>query len=70
MPAIHKQLLTDEDGQPVGVLIPYQDWLRIEQELIRLEDTSNAARLQRYAGVLRLKQDPLDYQRQCREEWT
>jgi hypothetical protein len=30
---IHKQLVTDEEGRPVGVLIPYDEWLRIEQQL-------------------------------------
>ena len=33
MSAIHKQLVTDEEGRPVGVLIPYEEWLRIEQQL-------------------------------------
>ena len=31
MSTIHKQLVTDEEGRPVGVLIPYEEWLRIEQ---------------------------------------
>ena len=33
MSTIHKQLVTDEEGRPVGVLIPYEEWLRIEQQL-------------------------------------
>jgi hypothetical protein len=33
MSTIHKQLVTDEDGRPVGVLIPYEEWLHIEQQL-------------------------------------
>ena len=27
MSTIHKQLVTDEEGRPVGVLIPYEEWL-------------------------------------------
>jgi len=33
MTSIHKQILTDPDGKPVHVVIPYQQWKLIEQRL-------------------------------------
>ena len=71
MQEIHKQILSDENGEPVGVLIPYREWLTIEEKLgASSKDTASAKHLQRYAGIIRLTQDPLDYQRQIRDEWA
>lgn len=70
MQTIHKQILTDENGKPISVLIPYREWLAIEQQLGTLKDTANAAHLQRYAGTVQIQQDPLAYQKQIRGEWT
>ncbi len=69
MHAIQKTILTDEDGQPIGVLIPFQEWQAIEERLNRLAAPSNAEGLQCHAGTIRLRTDPLAYQRQCRAEW-
>jgi hypothetical protein len=70
MQTIHKQILTNENGEPVGVLIPYQEWLDIEKKLdASTEGKASAKNLQRYAGSIRLKKDPLKYQQQIRDEW-
>lgn len=66
---IHKRLVTDENGQPVSVLIPYQEWLEIEQCLTGLTGVSVAQKLQRHVGALHLSEDPVIYQRRVRDEW-
>ncbi|MEG4506247.1 hypothetical protein QUA81_21620 [Microcoleus sp. F6_B4] len=67
---VRKKLVTDEAMRPVAVLIDYEDWQKIEQLLetliIQKKEKSNLAK---YAGVIKLTQDPLEYQRQIREEW-
>lgn len=70
MSAIHKQLVTDEEGRPVGVLIPYQDWLRIEQQLGQGMAESGGAPLRRHEGGIHLSEDPVTYQRRLRDEWA
>ncbi len=67
---VKKKLVTDEAMRPVAVLIDYEDWQKIEQLLetliIQKTEKSNLAK---YAGVIKLTQDPLEYQKQIREEW-
>jgi hypothetical protein len=76
MRPIRKRVLTDESMQPVAVQIEYADWLEIER-LLGLNGSApkngSAAQaapdLNRFAGSLKLPEDPLDYQRRSREEW-
>jgi hypothetical protein len=68
--AIHKQLVTDEEGRPVGVLIPYEEWLRIEQQLSGVASAYGVEQLRHYEGVIRLSEDPVAYQRRLRDEWA
>jgi len=35
---MHSQIIKDQNGTPVSVLINYQDWLHIEQRLNMLKD--------------------------------
>ena len=70
MSAIHKQLVTDEEGHPVGVLIPYEEWLRIEQQLGGAAAVNGIEQIQRHEGVIRLSEDPVAYQRRLRDEWA
>ena len=67
---IEKKLVTDEQMRPVAVLINYQDWQKIEQLLEgnQLQDNPKGD-LSQYAGSIQLTQDPLDYQKQMRNEW-
>ena len=54
MGTIHKQLVTDEEGRPVGVLIPYEEWLRIEQQLGGAAGANGVEQLRRHEGSIRL----------------
>ncbi|GAX35887.1 hypothetical protein [Nodularia sp. NIES-3585] len=65
-----KKIVTDEAMHPVAVLIDYQDWQQIEKilaayQLLQKEELN----LNQYSGVLKLTQDPLEYQQQIRDEW-
>ena len=81
MRSIRTQTLYDDAKHPVAVQIPYADWLEVEAQL-RLADVqgatggaqpfrpgATAAALAKYAGVLSLSEDPLEYQTRIREEW-
>jgi hypothetical protein len=70
MSTIHKQLVTDEEGRPVGVLIPYEEWLRIEQQLGSTVAVEEKGQLHRHEGLIRLSEDPVVYQRRLRDEWA
>lgn len=70
MSTIHKQLVTDEEGRPVGVLIPYEEWLRIEQQLEGATEAKGARQLQDHEGAIQLSEDPIIYQRRLRDEWA
>ena len=70
MSTIHKQLVTDEEGRPVGVLIPYEEWLRIEQQLGGAAAGNAIEQLRRHEGMIRLSEDPVAYQRRLRDEWA
>jgi hypothetical protein len=65
---IHKQLVTDEEGRPVGVLIPYEEWLRIEQQLGNATAAIGIERLRCHEGMIHLSEDPVAYQRRLRDE--
>lgn len=67
MSTIHKQLVTDEEGRPVGLLIPYEEWLRIEQQLWDAAAANGIEQLRRHEGVIRLSEDPVAYQRRLRD---
>ena len=69
MGRIHKQLVTDEEGCPVGVLIPYEEWLRIEQQLGGAAAANGIEQLRRHEGMIRLSEAPIAYQRRLRDEW-
>jgi hypothetical protein len=70
MSMIRKQLVTDEEGRPVGVLIPYEEWLRIERRLEDVAPAIGVEQLQRHEGIIHLAEDPVSYQRRLRDEWT
>ncbi len=68
---VNKKIVTDETMRPVGVLIDYQDWQRIEQILKAYQlQNKEELNLNKYAGVIQLTQDPLEYQQQIRDEWS
>ena len=70
MSPIHKQVVTDDQGQPVSVVIPYHEWLEIEWVVLNQPHGTESSKLRTHAGVIHLSQDPVVYQRQLRDEWT
>ncbi len=64
-----KKIVTDETMRPVAVLIDYQDWKQIEKILEAHQLQQEELNLNKYAGVIQLTQDPLEYQQQIRDEW-
>lgn len=70
MHEIRKQILSDEHQRPIAVQVSYVDWLVIERELKRRSRSKQALDLSRYAGTIRLREDPLAYQQRTRDEWA
>ncbi|MEM9121111.1 MAG: hypothetical protein AAGD09_25000 [Cyanobacteria bacterium P01_F01_bin.56] len=69
MVEIKKQIITNEAMEPVGVIISYQDWQKIEALLKNQTPHDNSQDLMAFAGTIQLTIDPLDYQHQEREAW-
>ncbi len=68
---INKKIVTDEEMHPVAVLIDYQHWQKIEQILEAYQaQQKEEFNLNKYAGVIKITQDPLEYQQQIRDEWN
>ena len=69
MVAIRKKTVLDEENHVVAVQIDYQDWLEIERQLGITSETPRHVDLSRFAGTIRITEDPLEYQRRIRAEW-
>ena len=85
MKPIRKKILTDEAQNPLAVQIDYADWLILEKWLTSHPLNGNGASanqtaapsvspaptldLNRFAGTLRIAEDPLAYQQRTRDEW-
>ena len=67
---IKKQIITNESMEPVGVIIDYQDWQRIEALLGDYLRQDNSQDLISFAGAVQLTVDPLEYQQRARKEWS
>ncbi|MBE7386142.1 MAG: hypothetical protein F6J95_032730 [Leptolyngbya sp. SIO1E4] len=70
MITIRKQIVTNEAMEPVGVIIDYQDWQKIEALLKTYAAQDNSQNLMAYAGAVHLEADPLQYQHQERDAWS
>ena len=65
-----KKIVTDESMRPVAVLIDYEDWQKIEQILEASQQLEKEKfNIAKYAGVIKLTEDPLEYQQRVRDEW-
>lgn len=64
---IHKLILTDENKHPVAVQIPYEEWLAIELAMGKMQ--IKKSRISHLSGTIKLPEDPLQYQRNIRDEW-
>ena len=73
MKAITKKIVTDENHKPIAVQIDYEDWLEIEKLLDRQKLPTRGATaedLNKHAGWLTLTEDPVEFQRRIRDEWS
>ncbi|BAZ81618.1 hypothetical protein PN497_13590 [Sphaerospermopsis kisseleviana CS-549] len=68
---INKKIVTDDAMHPIAVLIDYQDWQKIEEilNIYQLQQQANFD-LNKYADIIKLTQDALEYQQQIRDEWS
>jgi len=67
---IRKKVLVDECNRPIAVQIDYDDWVRIEDMLDTMESgTPGVVDLSPFHGVIKLREDPLEYQARMRSEW-
>lgn len=75
MHPIRKKIVADESMRPIAVQIDYADWLEVERLLGLGGAPANgthhppAPDLNRFAGTLKLKEDPVEFQRRVRDEW-
>ena len=70
MNEIPKQIVTDENGRPVAVQIAYADWVRLEAWMAEGSIPPAKTRdLNKHAGVMSLRFDPMEFQRRARSEW-
>lgn len=68
---IQKKILIGEDNKPVAVQIAYDDWLEIVEVLESQSiPEAMATDLSRHKGVIKLSEDPLEYQKRIRREWS
>ncbi len=70
---IRKKILTDEAHRAVAVQIEYADWLEVERLLGQVPAATNgvpATDLNRFSGVLSLREDPMAFQERMRGEWS
>ena len=64
---IHKMILTDENMRPIAVQIPYKEWLEIERAIGPTK--IKKSRIAHLSGTINLSEDPLEFQRNIRDEW-
>jgi hypothetical protein len=70
MISVKKQIVLDETKNPVAVPISYEDWLVIEEQL-HLGDVEMEKRdISRLAGSISLSENPVEFQRRLRTEWS
>ncbi|MCC6145890.1 MAG: hypothetical protein IT368_18940 [Candidatus Hydrogenedentes bacterium] len=70
MSSLQRQIVTDEDGNPVAVQIAYNDWLYIERKLgLGKPEQPKVVDLSEFAGTLPPGEDALEYQQRIRKEW-
>lgn len=69
MEAIRKQVLYDENNVPIGVVVPIEEWNRIEAKLKPKLMGIPASRLMKHFGKMSYPGDAVEVQRQLRAEW-
>jgi len=69
MVEIKKQIITNEAMEPIGVIISYEDWQKIEALLENQISRDNSQDLMTFSGTVQLTVEPLDYQQRERNAW-
>ncbi len=70
MGMVHKQLVTDEEERPIRVLIPYEEWMRIEQQLGSALGPMRPSNSSVMKASFICRKTPIAYQRRLRDEWA
>ncbi len=68
---IQPSIIYDDQGRPVGVVVPYADWLKTQKQppaKAKERAAKRAFRAGDLKGKLRWPIDPVEFQRQAREE--
>ena len=66
MNTIRKNIVVDEAMRPIAVQIDYRDWREIERLLNLQSSQPRVVDLSRFAGTIRLTEEPLEYQTRMR----
>ena len=67
--SINKKIVVDNNNKPVEVIIDYDKWIEIENFLKLQKKIMTKEKLQKYIGIIKLKEDPLEFQDKIRDEW-
>ena len=67
---ICKKIVFDERNIPIEVIISYEQWKEIEAGLKPYEKGISNKELEKYKGVLQLREEPLKFQKRIRDEWN
>lgn len=62
------KVVYDDNNQPIEVILPYEEWLRLKAVSNDSGGVSNAD-LSALSGLVKLATDPTDYQRDMRDGW-
>ena len=63
---IQKQILRDENEQPVAVVVPYEEWVKLSGEKPKV--VPRFKNINDYAGCVTWDVDPLEFQNEVRED--
>lgn len=67
---IHKKIVVDENNKPLEVIISYNEWEQIERLISNSLKKMSREKLNKYSGIITLKEEPLEYQKRIRNEWN
>jgi len=52
-----------------NITISKESWNRIQNEIIKTEKNLTKTGLKKFSGIIKLKKDPLNFQKEIRNEW-
>ncbi len=62
--------VVDETGKQTEVIVPIELWKEIQRsEYFKLSKKMDKKSIKKYINSIKLKFDPLEYQREIRSEW-